>query len=73
MAITTSKIQSGYEDPAHPGQVGPVADASELAGEYVKKIESDGTVTQQMSDNSEQTVALEVGGEDAQAREEIGN
>ena len=32
MAVTTSKIRSGYEDPANPGQTGPVVDVEEVAG-----------------------------------------
>ena len=32
MAVTTSKIVSGYEDPERPGEPGPVVDLSEIAG-----------------------------------------
>ena len=32
MAVTTSKIVSGYEDPARPGEKGPVADFAEMGG-----------------------------------------
>ena len=40
MAITTSKIRAGYEDPDNPGQLGPVADIDEIDGGPVELIYS---------------------------------
>ena len=58
MAVTTSKIRSGYEDPNNPGQTGPVADISEIAGAYIKSITPEGLATVQLANGSETTVQL---------------
>lgn len=46
MAVTTSKIVSGYEDPSNPGEKGPVADFAEIAGDVPSGRAQAGTVEQ---------------------------
>lgn len=72
MAVTTSKIVSGYEDPNRPGKKGPSVDLSEAEGAFVKNVTAEGVATIRKADWTEEEVtfleaAKRISGDDIQS------